>query len=219
MASFLHNLKEGILHRIFNIIRFLNSFLLVRAYLCILAISCFLARYTFTNALSIISNILSILTFPDRTLRAVETEKRRRQEMRLKVMLGDWLFSPSDVLRLDTAGKRFQNLPDWPYKSKYFRWCGVRVAYVDEKDPSRQPSGKSVVFVHGNPSWSFLFRGVMPSLLEAGHRVVAVDLIGFGKSDKLLRPELYTLELHVSTVRQLFVELDLRDAILFGHDW
>ncbi|MGH9019585.1 MAG: haloalkane dehalogenase, partial [Acidimicrobiales bacterium] len=92
----------------------------------------------------------------------------------------------------------------------------LRMAYVDEGPRDAAP----VVLLHGEPSWSFLYRHVIPGVVAAGHRVVAPDLVGFGRSDKPAAREEYTYARHVEWVRELlFDRLDLSDVTLFGQDW
>jgi pimeloyl-ACP methyl ester carboxylesterase len=85
-----------------------------------------------------------------------------------------------DVLR--TPEERFTALPDFPYQPRYVD-IGLRVHYVDEGPRGAEP----VLLMHGEPTWSYLWRHVMPGLLEHGHRVIAIDLVGFGRSDKPAR--------------------------------
>jgi haloalkane dehalogenase len=120
-----------------------------------------------------------------------------------------------DLLR--TPDERFANLPDWPYESRYAEvGDGVRMAYVDEGPRE----GRPVLLLHGEPSWSYLYRKMVPLLVAAGLRVVAPDLIGFGRSDKPAAREDYTYARHMAWLTALVVDaLDLRDAVLFGQDW
>src|SRR5579875_3652489 len=95
-----------------------------------------------------------------------------------------------DLLR--TPDERFRDLPGWPYAPRYVD-VGVRVHYVDEGPRDAPP----ILLLHGEPSWSFLYRKMIPALVAAGHRVVAPDLVGFGRSDKPSRREDYTYARHV----------------------
>ncbi|MFI6677117.1 haloalkane dehalogenase [Kribbella sp. NPDC050470] len=127
-----------------------------------------------------------------------------------------------------TPEERFAELPDYPFEPHYAEvrlgnGSGdvVRMHYVDERpsDPA-EASGETVVLLHGNPSWSYLYRHVIPPLVAAGHRCVAVDLIGFGKSDKVVDRFAYTYANHVRWLREaLFDHLGLRDVTLVCHDW
>jgi haloalkane dehalogenase len=120
-----------------------------------------------------------------------------------------------DVLR--TPDERFTNLPGYPWAPSYVETSdGLRVAVLDEGPRDAPP----VLLMHGEPTWSFLYRKMVPVLLEAGFRVVAPDLVGFGRSDKPVRDEDYTYARHVEWMRSaLFDGLDLRDVTLVCQDW
>ncbi len=114
-----------------------------------------------------------------------------------------------------TPDDRFENLPDYPFAANYFEVDGLRMHYVDEGPRGASP----VLLLHGEPSWSFLYRHMIPYLLEAGHRAIAPDLIGFGKSDKPTRQTDYSVARHVGWLQSLIDHLALEDITLFGQDW
>src|SRR3954470_15370582 len=118
-----------------------------------------------------------------------------------------------DVLR--TPDDRFDNLPGFPWSPSYAETSdGLRMAYLDES------GGQTVLLLHGEPSWSYLYRKMIPVLVDAGLRVVAPDLIGFGRSDKPAEQSDYTYARHVEWLRSvLFDVLDLRDIVLVCQDW
>ena len=118
-----------------------------------------------------------------------------------------------DVLR--TPDERFADLPGWPYEPSYTATSdGLRMAYVDEG------SGPTVLLLHGEPSWGYLYRHVVPVLVDAGFRCVVPDLVGFGRSDKPTAVEHYTYARHVEWLRSaLFDGLDLTDVTLVCQDW
>jgi haloalkane dehalogenase len=123
-----------------------------------------------------------------------------------------------EILR--TPDERFDGLPDWPYAPRYAEVQAdgtppLRMAYVDEGPAGAAP----VLLLHGEPSWGFLYRKMIPPLVDAGHRVVVPDLIGFGRSDKPAAFEDYTYARHVAWVRDLLDRLALRGITLFGQDW
>lgn len=124
-----------------------------------------------------------------------------------------------EILR--TPDDRFEDLEGWPFAPRYADVDAdgsgpLRMAYVDEGPAD----GPVAVLLHGEPSWSYLYRHMIGPLVAAGMRVVAPDLIGFGRSDKPTALEDYTYARHVGWVRDLlFGTLDLRDAVLFGQDW
>jgi haloalkane dehalogenase len=96
-------------------------------------------------------------------------------------------------------------------------WDGVRLAHVAVEPPAA--SGPPVVFVHGEPTWSFLWRTVIPPVLDAGFRCIAPDLPGFGRSDKPVDLEWYSYDRHTAAVADLLERLDLRDVTMVVHDW
>lgn len=116
---------------------------------------------------------------------------------------------------LRTPDARFADLPDFPWTPRYIDVGGLRMAYVDE-GPRDAPL---VLLMHGEPSWSFLYRKVIRVLLDAGLRAVAPDLIGFGRSDKPTRREDYTYQRHVDWMRSFLLGLELRDVTLMCQDW
>ncbi|WP_369257207.1 haloalkane dehalogenase [Geodermatophilus amargosae] len=124
-----------------------------------------------------------------------------------------------DVVR--TPEERFAALPDFPYPPTYVTFDAgdgtmLRVAVVDVGPPD----GEVVLLLHGEPSWSFLWRRVVPELTAAGLRVVAPDLVGFGRSDKPTDPAVHGYAAHVEWMRQtLFEGLGLVDVTLVGQDW
>jgi len=110
---------------------------------------------------------------------------------------------------------RFADLPGYPFEPHYVDVDGLRMHYVDEGPRKAAP----VLLLHGEPSWSYLYRKMIPILAAAGHRTVAPDLIGFGRSDKPARQEDHTYQRHVDWTRGLLEGLDLRDVTLFCQDW
>jgi haloalkane dehalogenase len=111
-----------------------------------------------------------------------------------------------------TPDERFEDLPGYPFEPHYVEQDGLRVHYVDEG------AGAPVLLLHGEPTWSYLYRTVIPELTPAA-RAIAPDLLGFGRSDKPLRVEEYDYDLHAATIRRLVEELDLRDLTIVVHDW
>jgi haloalkane dehalogenase len=112
-----------------------------------------------------------------------------------------------------TPDELLDGLPDFPFSSSYRDYEGLRLAHLDEGE------GAPVVFFHGEPTWSFLWRKVIPPVRDAGFRCIAPDLPGFGRSDKPVDFEWYTYDRHVASVAPLLEQLDLRDATIVVHDW
>lgn len=122
---------------------------------------------------------------------------------------------------LRTPDERFENLPGFPYEPHYVevpsgaQETTLRVHYVDEGPSAAAP----IVLLHGEPSWSYLYRKMIPVLSTAGHRVVAPDLVGFGRSDKPARKADYSYQRHVDWMRTMLESLDLRRVTLVCQDW
>lgn len=117
---------------------------------------------------------------------------------------------------LRTPDDRFAGLPDYPFEPHYVTLAdGVRVHFVDEGPRDAEV----VLMLHGEPSWSYLYRHMVPVFAEAGLRAVAPDLVGFGRSDKPARPSDYSYQRHVDWLREWMEALDLRRVTLICQDW
>ncbi len=109
----------------------------------------------------------------------------------------------------------FASLPDYPFAPNWLEHDGLRMHYLDEGGRDAAP----VLLLHGEPTWSFLWRKILPRLTEAGRRVVAPDLLGFGRSDKPTDQAWYSYDRHAESVARLVRELDLRNLAVVVHDW
>jgi haloalkane dehalogenase len=121
---------------------------------------------------------------------------------------------------LRTPDERFAELKDFPYEPKYAEIKDgeggtLRIHYVDDGSRTADP----VVLMHGNPSWCYLYRKMIPILVNAGHRVVAPDLVGFGRSDKPSERADYTYQRHVDWMLQWLEQVNLNRITLFCQDW
>ena len=115
-----------------------------------------------------------------------------------------------------TPESRFENLPDYPFKPHYINVADdLRLHYLEEGPPN----APTILLLHGEPSWSFLYRKMIPILVDNGFHIIAPDLIGFGKSDKPTAPSDYTYQRHVHWIKQCIKQLDLHNIILFCQDW
>ena len=112
-----------------------------------------------------------------------------------------------------TADDALDSLPDFPFAARYREIDGLRLAHIDEGD------GAPVVFVHGEPTWSFLWRKVIGPVRDAGYRCIAPDLAGFGRSDKPTDVGWYSYDRHTELTATLLDDLDLRAATVVVHDW
>ncbi|MSO73209.1 MAG: alpha/beta fold hydrolase [Rhodospirillaceae bacterium] len=125
------------------------------------------------------------------------------------------------ALRTDEA--RFAHLPGFPFSAHYFDslpgFEGLRMHYLDE-NPGGRPGGQYVFLcLHGQPTWSYLYRRMIPIFTAAGHRVVAPDFFGFGRSDKPAAESAYTFDFHRDTLRRFIEALDLKNIVLVCQDW
>ncbi len=118
-----------------------------------------------------------------------------------------------EILR--TPDERFADLPGFPFAAHYVDVGGVKMAFVNEGPPEAAP----VLMLHGEPSWSYLYRKMIPLFADAGHRAMAPDLIGFGRSDKPAAQDDYTYARHTEWVERFILELELTDITLVCQDW
>jgi haloalkane dehalogenase len=121
---------------------------------------------------------------------------------------------------LRTPDDRFEDLPDFPYAPRYTTvrdedGTEIRIHHVDEGPPGAEP----ILLMHGNPTWSFLYRRMIPGLLKTGRRVIAVDLVGCGRSDKPAAKSDYTLARHYDWMSKWLTAMDLKKITLFCQDW
>jgi haloalkane dehalogenase len=111
-----------------------------------------------------------------------------------------------------TPDERFSRLPDFPFAPHYIEVKGVRVHYVDEG------KGETILCLHGEPSWSFLYRRMI-AIMSKKHRVIAMDFIGFGRSDKFTEREAYTFKMHLDTLMNFIKVLELKQITVVVQDW
>jgi len=118
-----------------------------------------------------------------------------------------------EVIR--TPDEKFKDLELYPFEPNWFDWQGIRMHYID-----KGPKQASVMLcMHGMPTWSYLYRRMIPPLVDAGYRCIAPDCIGFGKSDKVIDDDWYSIERHCRSITDLIQHLDLTDITVFCQDW
>lgn len=124
------------------------------------------------------------------------------------------------IKALRTPEERFSVLPAFPYQPHYVDdlsgYESLRMSYIDEGD---KESEYTFLCLHGEPTWSYLYRKMIPVFTGAGHRVIAPDLFGFGRSDKPLEASAYNFEFHRNSLIQLIERLDLKNIVLVCQDW
>ena len=118
-----------------------------------------------------------------------------------------------EILR--TPEEQFSDLPGYSFEPHYVEVDGLRIHYVDEGPRDAEP----VLMMHGEPSWSYLYRKMIPVITAAGYRAIAPDLVGFGRSDKPAQREDYTYQHHVDWMKGILEALDLKGITLVGQDW
>jgi haloalkane dehalogenase len=114
---------------------------------------------------------------------------------------------------LRTPEERFHNLSGYSFVPHYVEIGGARVHYVDEG------AGEAILLLHGEPSWAYLYRKMIPLLVGSSHRAVAMDFIGFGRSDKYRDLEAYSYQMHVDTLWAFIQKIDLQGLTLVMQDW
>jgi haloalkane dehalogenase len=121
----------------------------------------------------------------------------------------------SGIAFVRTPDERFENLPGYPFKPNYVEIDGLRLHYIDEGPKE----GEVVLMLHGQPSWSYLYRKMIPPVAKAGYRVIAVDLMGMGRSDKPIDLGIHTYEQHIKWIKKFISALNLKNITLFCQDW
>jgi haloalkane dehalogenase len=126
---------------------------------------------------------------------------------------GQCTYAPATVDLFRTPDERFEGLPGYDFEPHYTEIDGLRLHYVDEGE------GSPIVCFHGEPTWAYLYRKMVPPLVAAGHRVICPDLPGFGRSDKPTDRDWYSFERHLQHVSALLGDLDLSEATVVVQDW
>lgn len=127
----------------------------------------------------------------------------------------DTRTTPGGLAYLRTPEDRFADLDGFAHEPFYVDVDGLRMAYVDAGPADAQP----LLLLHGEPTWSYLYRRMIPPLVEAGYRCIAPDLIGFGRSDKPVERDAYSYAGHIAWMQQFLDAIGLDDIVLFAQDW
>ena len=152
--------------------------------------------------------VLAILCCVSLALTGCESDNQSAREPEI-------LTTNEGVEYVRTPDVRFENLPDWDYEPQYLEVDGLRQGYIDVGPADADP----ILLLHGQPSWSYLYRFMIPTLVENGHRVIAMDHLGMGRSDKPIGIEYYSFENHVSRLEIFIQELELDNLTVFAQDW
>ncbi len=114
-----------------------------------------------------------------------------------------------------TPDERFENLAGYDFRPNYLHVNGLRLHYVDEGTVASE----TILLMHGEPSWAFLYRHMIPPLVESGFRVIAPDLIGFGRSDKPMKQADHSYQKHVEWIASWMKTINLKNITMFCQDW
>lgn len=158
-----------------------------------------------------LSNILDAVVLQDE----LENSYQRHTEGMEPESNAEILVTPDGVEFVRTPTEEFASLPGFPYEARYIEIDGLRQGYV-EAGPA---NGEVVLLLHGQPSWSYLYRKMIPVLADAGHRVIAMDHVGFGYSDKPIDIAYYSYLGHIDRLGKFIDRLGLQDITLFVQDW
>ena len=120
-----------------------------------------------------------------------------------------------------TPDERFAGLPGFPWAPNYLEWQGLRIHYLDVGKGQRADarSTRTLLCLHGEPTWSYLYRKMIPPFAAAGYRVIAPDFVGFGRSDKPQDEGFYTFDMHRNFLLQFLENLNLKNVTLAVQDW
>lgn len=149
------------------------------------------------------------------------TSERRIQSLGLclaAIFIASCTTVTADEIRpgvFRTPDDRFENLSGFDFEPHYAEVNGLRIHYLDEGPADADP----ILLMHGEPTWSYLYRKMIPILTKAGHRIIAPDLIGFGRSDKPAKQEDHTYLMHVDAIAGLLESIDLKNITLMCQDW
>ncbi|KAH2547054.1 hypothetical protein KXW97_000419 [Aspergillus fumigatus] len=190
---------------------FLLSFTINRAFLASALLPLYLLSLAYRVLPTIFRNAPRLL-LPNwwKTLvKDAEQYRQRVDALAQSQLEGTYRFKDDEILRTDRKGKGW--MADMPWRDNVEEFS---VIATDNK-----ASHRPIVFLHGNPSWSYMWRNVFPALVERGHEVYALDWLGHGRSDKITRPEAITFELHMRTLQQFFESTGLDNTTIVAHDW
>ncbi|KAL3470297.1 Alpha/Beta hydrolase protein [Aspergillus californicus] len=209
------------------LISFALSFTITRLVLNAVLIPLYLYKLGLSMLPSIAKNAFKLLTPGGRSrlIQDADLHRSRAATLANRQLNGIYQFKPDEFFHVQRDGPGWMQELPWSNDTHEFKVCGATVRYIHLKpsysdilqDGAR--NHKPVIFLHGNPSWSYMWRNVFPSLLERGHEVYAIDWLGHGRSDKILKPESITFELHTRTLVQFFEETGLEHVMIAAHDW
>ncbi|KAL4863193.1 hypothetical protein BDV12DRAFT_177828, partial [Aspergillus spectabilis] len=219
--------STGAMTLIGHLTSFILSFTISRVALTAVVLPLYLYKLMLSMLPSVLRNAFNLSTPHGWSRLSDRTEQYRSKSDTLahSQLDGSYQFKPDEVFHVDKNSRGWMETIPWANDTEEFTVCGATVRYIHLK-PSYstvlqdgKKSHRPIVFLHGNPSWSYMWRNVFPPLLERGHEIFAIDWLGHGRSDKILRPEAITFELHIRTLTRFFEVTKLEDAIVAAHEW
>ncbi|GKZ61059.1 hypothetical protein AnigIFM49718_007764 [Aspergillus niger] len=202
---------------------FVMSFTVCRLILFCSLLPLYLVKLSCNISPTVVRNFASLFSSQGRNQLVQEAEEYRGQceSLAIAQCQGTYRFSEYNLYRVRRQGPGW--MPDIPWAdcTEEMAICGATVRFVHQKPTLDGPAGRRrpIIFLHGNPSWSYIWRNILPHLVDQGHEVYALDWFGHGRSDKATHPESVTFELHIHTLMQLFKVHNLRHAAIVAHDW
>ncbi|KAJ9245680.1 hypothetical protein DTO271D3_4144 [Paecilomyces variotii] len=222
----LMSIEDMLLKRWGSLSRFMMAFTIIRLIVALLLLPLYMMRVILRSVPCIFINTFRFMIVAGCRLFINDTEKYRAQEqLQAQSQFNNRYVFPEDVvLRLHPNGKG--SLSDMPFANNIeeISVCGATARFIHIKPENNGVHGEyerkgPIVLLHGNPSWSYIWRNVLLKLVEQGHEVFALDWIGHGRSDKITRQTCISFELHMRTLIELFESTGLEDATLVAHDW
>ncbi|CEL07036.1 hypothetical protein ASPCAL10202 [Aspergillus calidoustus] len=209
------------------LISFALSFTISRVLLVSILLPLYLCKLVLTLIPSILRNVTQLFA-PNgwnRLVESAESYRAQSDSLAYAQLNGSYTFRPDELFHIPEKSRGWMENVPYANDTHSFTVCGATVRYIHLKPSysSILQDGKKthrpIVLLHGNPSWSYMWRNVFPSLLEQGHEIYAIDWLGHGRSDKILKPEAISFELHVRTLMDFFETTNLEDAVIAAHDW
>ncbi|KAJ5999354.1 hypothetical protein N7451_007164 [Penicillium sp. IBT 35674x] len=204
---------------------FAFSYTLCRLLFALVLIPPYLLKLSFQVLPTILSNAVCLLSAKGLERLVTDTDRYRAhaQHIAKQQLDGTFVFCDTDLHR---GVNEWMDHLKWANDTEEFTVCGASVRFVHLKPSQNANSGSNstaprrpIVFLHGNPSWTYMWRNVITPLVDQGHEVYAIDWLGHGRSDKIAVPELCNFELHMRTLKNFFTYTKLKDAIVVAHDW
>ncbi|KAL4906984.1 hypothetical protein BDW74DRAFT_176580 [Aspergillus multicolor] len=221
-------LTAAILSAIGHISSFILSFTLTRILLTSILLPLYLYKFLLLLLPATLKNSIYLLIGSsgwNRLINHTDNYRNESDTLAQSQLNGSYRFKADEIFHVTKNSRGWMDSAPWANETEEFEVCGAKVRYVYLRasyssilqDGRREH--RPIVLLHGNPSWSFVWRNVIPTLLSRGHDVYAIDWLGHGRSDKILKTEAITTELHIHTLVTFFDVTGVENAIVAAHDW